>query len=72
MVVCLSTAPSVSLYRWVTEDPWQYLYTVWAGALLGAGLFVLHVLAPIVDGPLVRSGGSSSPWQLRWHWPCGR
>jgi O-antigen ligase len=55
VVVCLSTALSVSLYRWVTEDPWQYLYTVWAGALLGAGLFVLHVLAPITKEPLARS-----------------
>ncbi len=55
MVVCLSTAASVSLYRWVTEDPWQYLYTVWAGALLGAGLFVLHVLSPIAGVSIVRS-----------------
>jgi exopolysaccharide production protein ExoQ len=60
IVVCLSTAPFVSLTRWVTDQPlaietWPYVYTMWGAAVLGAGLFVLDVLAPIAAKPLARS-----------------
>jgi exopolysaccharide production protein ExoQ len=60
IVVCLSTAPFVSLNRWVTDDPlaletWPYVYSMWGAALLGAGLFVLDVVAPITTRPLRRS-----------------
>jgi exopolysaccharide production protein ExoQ len=60
IVVCLSSAPFVSLNRWVTDDPlaletWPYVYSMWGAALLGAGLFVLDVVAPITTRPLRRS-----------------
>lgn len=52
IVACLSGGPFVALSRWVAEDPlsfnnWPFVYTVWAAALLGAGMFMLDVVAPI-------------------------
>jgi O-antigen ligase len=52
IVGCLSGGPFVGLSRWVAEDPlsfdnWPFVYTVWAAAVLGAGMFVLDVVAPI-------------------------
>jgi exopolysaccharide production protein ExoQ len=52
IVACLSGGPFVGLSRWVAEDPlsfdnWPFVYTVWAAAVLGAGMFVLDVVAPI-------------------------
>ena len=60
IVVCLSSAPFVSLHRWVTDLPvsletWPYAYTMWGAALLGAGMFVLDVVAPMTGRPLARS-----------------
>lgn len=60
VVVCLSTGPMVSLTRWVTDEPlaletWPYVYTIWGAALIGAGFFVLDVVAAVVARPLVRS-----------------
>jgi exopolysaccharide production protein ExoQ len=60
ILICLSTAPFVSLHRWVTDTPfaletWPYVYTLFGAALLGAGWFVLDVVAPITTRPLVRS-----------------
>ena len=52
IVACLSGGPFVGLSRWVAEDPlsfdnWPFVYTVWAAAVLGGGMFVLDVVAPI-------------------------
>lgn len=60
IIVCLSTAPFVSLTRWVTDQPlaietWPYVYTMWGAAVLGAGLFMLDVAAPIAARPLAQS-----------------
>jgi O-antigen ligase len=60
IVVCLSSAPFVSLHRWVTDLPvsletWPYVYTMWLAAVLGGGLFVLDVVAPMTAEPFARS-----------------
>jgi O-antigen ligase len=60
IVICLSTAPFVSLNRWVIDEPlaletWPYVYSMFGAALLGAALFVLDVVAPITAKPLARS-----------------
>ncbi len=60
IVMCLSSAPFVSLHRWVTDlpvslDTWPYVYTMWLAALLGGGLFVLDVVAPMTAEPIARS-----------------
>ena len=60
IVMCLSSAPFVSLHRWVTDlpvslDTWPYVYTFWLAALLGSGLFVLDVVAPMTAEPIARS-----------------
>ena len=60
IVLCLSSAPFVSLHRWVTDLPvaletWPYVYTMWLAALLGGGLFVLDVVAPMTAEPIARS-----------------
>jgi exopolysaccharide production protein ExoQ len=60
IVICLSTAPFVSLHRWVIDEPlaletWPYVYSMFGAALLGAALFVLDVFAPITAKPLARS-----------------
>lgn len=52
IVACLSGGPFVGLSRWVTDagfsfNQWPFVYTVWAAAVLGAGMFVLDVVAPI-------------------------
>jgi exopolysaccharide production protein ExoQ len=60
VLVCLSTGPYVSLTRWVTDVPlaletWPYVYTMFGSALLGAGWFVLDLVAPMTTRPLARS-----------------
>jgi O-antigen ligase len=60
IVICLSTAPFSALHRWVVDEPlalemWPYVYSMFGAALLGAGLFVLDVVAPITAKPLARS-----------------
>ena len=60
IVVCLSSAPFVSLHRWVVDEPvsletWPYVYSFWGAALVGGILFVLDVVAPITGRPLGRS-----------------
>jgi O-antigen ligase len=52
IVACLSGGPFVGLSRWVAEDQfsfgnWPFVFTVWAAAVLGGGMFVLDVVAPI-------------------------
>lgn len=60
IVVCLSSAPFVSLNRWVIDEPlaletWPYAYSLWGAALLGFAFFVLDVVGPITTRPLARS-----------------
>ena len=60
IVGCLSSAPFVSIHRWVIDDPmaletWPYVYSMWGAALLGSAFFVLDVVAPMTARPLARS-----------------
>ena len=60
IVICLSSAPFVSLHRWVTDerlalDSWPFMYSIWGAALLGSAFFMLDVVAPMTARPLVRS-----------------
>lgn len=60
VVACLSGGPFVGFSRWVADlplalDGWPFVYTVWAAGVLGAGMFVLDVLAPIAAQGVARS-----------------
>ena len=60
IVACLSGGPYVALSRWVAEVPlsfdfWPFVYTIWGAALLGAGMFVLDVVAPIAARGIAKS-----------------
>jgi hypothetical protein len=60
IVVSLSSAPFVSLNRWIVDEPlslerWPYVYSMWGAALLGAAFFVLDIVAPMTARPLAHS-----------------
>jgi len=55
ILLCFSTAPSGALFRWVTEDSWPYVYSIWGAGLLGVGLFALDVIGRAIAEPLSRS-----------------
>lgn len=60
IVMCLSGGPFVALSRWVADlplalDGWPFVFTVGGAGVLGAGLFVLDVVAPIVARGVARS-----------------
>ena len=55
ILLCFSTAPSGALFRWVTEDSWPHVYSIWGAGLLGVGLFALDVIGRAIAEPLSRS-----------------